>query len=68
MEHPLWIGICSECVGGGCGTCRGTGKSSQGKPHEIEHLKRLRITKKPFGLASSVDGKTDSQLPAEETA
>ncbi len=66
MNHPLWIGICSDCVGVGCGTCRGTGKSSEGKPHELEHLKRIRHNRKPFGLASTVDGKRVEIVRAEE--
>lgn len=74
MQHPLWRGICPECVGFGrigearCGYCRGTGKLFRQIPHDNEHLRLLRRKKKPLGLASNVDGKRVSEESAEDVA
>jgi len=65
-NHPLWKGICHECMGFGslggsqkCGFCRGRGRKFRQVTHETEHLRRLnRVPKKPVGLATEIEGKT----------
>ena len=60
-NHPLWKGICMECVGAGgrCGYCRGRGRKFRQLTHETEHLRTLnRVPKKPLGLATEVDSKS----------
>jgi hypothetical protein len=52
-NHPLWRGICLECVGCGCGLCLSTGMRQ--RPSVI---KRLRPVKKPVGLATEIEGET----------
>jgi DnaJ-class molecular chaperone len=54
MNHPLWHGICPECVGFGrlglndrCGACRGSGRLFRQIPHEVESLRSLNFKKKP---------------------
>ena len=70
--HPLFDGLCDECAGAGCDRCRMRGRNFRQIGHDIERLRLIgkRLKKKPFGLAESVDGKRDAQLPAgkEENA
>jgi len=64
-NHPLWKGICQECMGFGslggsqkCGFCRGKGRKFRQLTHEIQHLRRRVVSKKPVGLATEIEGKT----------
>ena len=59
-DHPLWYGICPECVGFGytgvskCGYCRGSGRRFRKIPHDSRRLaasaqERLATRRKPMG-------------------